>query len=177
MPENAHLSQARSLHEGTHVALLEKDGWEFAHRRNGHGVVVVVALTDAREIVLVEQYRPPVGRRVIELPAGLVGDDREETVLEAGARELEEESGYRAGEIRTLWSGPTSAGLADEIVTMLVAQALERVHDGGGVDDEQIQVHLVPLPHLEIWLCDRENSGTLVDLKVRLAPKALEAHA
>ncbi len=169
-----HDPRKRVLHEGAHVALLDAGGWEFAHRQHVHGVVAVFALTPDREVVLVEQYRPPVGMRVLELPAGLVGDEQDETILEAAARELEEETGFQAQKMRTLWSGPTSAGLADEIVTLVLAEDLERVHAGGGVEEEAIQVHLVALPELETWLCQRESTGTLVDLKVRLAPRVLE---
>ena len=79
---------------GRFLSLLERDGWEFASRSNASGVVVLIAVTDMDEIVLVEQFRTPVGSRVIELPAGLVGDvdDTMETTLVAAARELEEEN-------------------------------------------------------------------------------------
>ena len=84
--------------EGRYLSLRERDGWEFASRSNASSVVVLVAVTPAEEIVLVEQYRKPVEARVIELPAGLVGDlgDPDEPILDAAARELEEETGYAA---------------------------------------------------------------------------------
>ncbi|MGD9021922.1 MAG: hypothetical protein PVF46_08995, partial [Lysobacterales bacterium] len=59
---------------GHHLGLKEKDGWEYAFRTDASGVVVLVPVTDAGELVLVEQYRAPVNSRVVELPAGLVGD-------------------------------------------------------------------------------------------------------
>jgi len=58
---------------GRYLNLLERDGWEFASRSNANGVVVLVAVTDQGEIVLVEQFRIPVGKNVIELPAGRFG--------------------------------------------------------------------------------------------------------
>ena len=73
---------------GRYLSLLERDGWEFASRNNASGVVVLVPVTDHGEIVLVEQFRKPIGKNVIELPAGLVGDheDPHESILEAARR-------------------------------------------------------------------------------------------
>ena len=154
----------RLLQAGSHLNFFEVGGWEFVHRTRGHGVVGVVAMTDEREIVLVEQFRPPTGCRVVELPAGLVADEQAETATEAAARELEEEAGFRARELKVIWQGPSSAGLTDEIVTVVLAEGLERIHAGGGVGDESIEVHLVPLDELERWLSSREDAGSLVDL-------------
>jgi ADP-ribose pyrophosphatase len=137
-------------------------------------VVGVIAVTEAAELVLVEQYRIPTGCSVIELPAGLIGDQGAETELEAAARELEEETGIRADRFERLWVGPSSAGLTDELVVLVRAFGLRKVHSGGGVDGERILVHQVPLEQLDSWLLSRERSGLLVDLKVRLAWHALE---
>jgi ADP-ribose pyrophosphatase len=164
----------RTLHEGDHLTLLERNGWEFAQRNHGVGVVAIIAVTDEGELLLVEQHRLPTGCAVIELPAGLVADDLQETLLEAAARELMEETGFRAERIEPLISGPTSAGLTDECVALVRAQGVRRVSAGGGVDDEEIQVHLVALGSLSTWLAERERDGVLVDLKVRLAPALLE---
>src|SRR6266536_1446374 len=60
--------------EGKHVQFLRRGGWEMVRRRNVSGIVGIVAVTDDRKLILVEQYRPPVGKRVIEIPAGLAGD-------------------------------------------------------------------------------------------------------
>ena len=166
--------EPKLLHRGVHLDFLATSGWEFVRRRSGTGVVGVIACTEAMEVVLVEQYRRPLGCQVIELPAGLVGDQGAETILEAAARELEEETGYRAGVLDLLWSGPSSAGLTDEVLTVVRARELVRVDAGGGVDDECIEVHLVPLKDLDCWLDQRESAGALVDLKVRLARQALE---
>ena len=61
-------------YRGRYLSLLERDGWEFASRCNASGVVVLIAITDAGELLLIEQYRKPVQAPVVELPAGLVGD-------------------------------------------------------------------------------------------------------
>lgn len=167
------MTRTMTLHGGAYLDLVKVDGWEYATRSNCDGVVAIMARTAADEVVLVEQFRPPVDCRVIELPAGLVGDRQAEDVLVAAARELEEETGFQAGRLRVVWTGTNSAGLTDETTTMVVAEDLERIHAGGGVDNEKITVHLVPLDVLEGWLAERESDGVLVDFKVRLAPVAL----
>ncbi len=114
--------------------MVSRDGWEFTERVGVTGVGIV-AVTEGRKLLLVEQFRPPVERRVIELPAGLAGDlaDAADEPLEnAVQRELEEETGYRAGHVRFLGESPTSAGLTSETICMFEATGLERVSDGGG---------------------------------------------
>ena len=70
-------------YKGRYLSLIEREHWEFVTRPNAHAVAVLVATTPEREIVLVEQYRRPLDARVIELPAGLVGDtgDPNEAVI------------------------------------------------------------------------------------------------
>ena len=108
-------------------------------------------------------------RGVIELPAGLMGDSHEhesETVEIAAQRELEEETGYAAWELRELTSGPPSAGMSSEVVTFLLATKLERKSAGGGVHHEAIELHEIPLADVPQWLEKRREHGTLVDPKV-----------
>ena len=78
-----------------------KGKWEYVSRARNISAAVIVAIDDGRRsgrhVLLVEQYRVPLGRRCLELPAGLIGDETEgEAVEVAAARELEEETGYRA---------------------------------------------------------------------------------
>src|SRR5271170_4183678 len=104
--------------EGKFLRVLKSGRWEYADRVNSNGAVVIVPVTDDGKLVLIEQYRIPVGQRVIELPAGLAGDlpDAEtEAMATAARRELLEETGYEAAEITMLMFGPPSAGLASEI--------------------------------------------------------------
>ena len=153
---------ARILHEGEFLRLLRRRHWEYVERTNAHGVAVIVAVTDAHELLLVEQYRLPLERPVIELPAGLVGDiGEEETLLEAAQRELEEETGYRAAHMRELASGPTTAGLSNEITTFCQADGLTRVGPGGGDDTETITVHPVPLAGLPDWLSAQSERAAI----------------
>lgn len=67
-------NETRTLHEGRFLALRQRGRWEFVQRTNAFGAAVIIALTDADEIVLVEQYREPLQCRCIENPAGLAGD-------------------------------------------------------------------------------------------------------
>jgi ADP-ribose pyrophosphatase len=136
-------------------------------RTNTSGAAVIVAVTDHRELLLVEQYRIPLGRRVVELPAGLVGDGGEqESLLNAAIRELCEETGFEAAEWQYLFDGPSSAGLAAETYAMFLARRAHRVGPGGGDHSEDIQVHAVPLDEVETWLDMKRQQGVMVDPKV-----------
>ena len=93
------------LGQGKYLRLLVKGTWEYTERVGVSGIVGIVPVTDAGELVMVEQFRMPLGRRVVELPAGLAGDiegQRDEALESAAARELEEETGYRAGRLQRL---------------------------------------------------------------------------
>ena len=157
--------------KGRYLNLLERDGWEFASRSNASCVVVLVAVTSDEELILVEQYRKPVGALVIELPAGLVGDlaDPDEPVLQAAARELEEETGYAASQLEVLMTCPSSAGMSDEIISFVLAKGLTRVGPGGGDDSEDIEVHIVPLTEVDAWLTRQQSAGKPLDPKIYAA--------
>jgi ADP-ribose pyrophosphatase len=155
------------LHAGRFLELVEHGRWEFVRRRVATAVVGLVAVTPSDELLLVEQQRLPVAAPVIELPAGLVGDEvAHEGLLDAAARELEEETGWRGARLRVLARGPSSAGLTSEIVTLIRAEGLTRVGDGGGVAGERIVVHQVPLATAASWLQNRADRGRLIDHKV-----------
>ena len=157
--------------KGRYLSLLERDGWEYASRSNASSVVVLVAVTSEQEIVLVEQYRKPVGAMVIELPAGLVGDhvDPDETVLLAAARELEEETGFTTSQLEILMTCPSSAGMSDEMISFVLAKGLTRVGPGGGDDSEEIEVHIVPLKDVDAWLTRQQSAGKPLDPKIYAA--------
>jgi ADP-ribose pyrophosphatase len=155
-------------YEGRYLSLLERDGWEFAHRSNASAVVVLVAVTREGELLLVEQFRKPVGARVLELPAGLVGDlaDPEEPLMEAAERELEEETGYRPGGMDILMECPSSAGMSDEKLAFILAHGCERVGPGGGDDSEDIEVIIMPLAKVDAFLDRQLAAGKLLDPKI-----------
>jgi ADP-ribose pyrophosphatase len=162
------MTQDTIHYQGNYLSLLERNGWEFTSRPNATGVVVIIAVTDANEIVLVEQFRPPVGTSVIELPAGLVGDDfdKNESKLAAAGRELEEETGYVAANLEVFMEAPSSAGMTDEIVTFVWARNLRRTGPGGGIDNEDIRVHTIPIQEVDDWLQKQSQTGKLLDPKI-----------
>ncbi|MBW7907058.1 MAG: NUDIX hydrolase [Phycisphaerae bacterium] len=163
------MSQPECIAEGRHLRLLRLGHWEYVERRDTSGIVAVVAVTDDGRIVLIEQFRAAVGRRCIELPAGLAGDSAEhrgEDLIAASRRELFEETGYEAERFEHLCAGPPSAGLSSEVITFYRAHGLRRAGVGGGDADERIIVHEIPLAQADDWLKREAAAGTLIDPKV-----------
>lgn len=163
------LDGVQTLYEGGFLRVRRRNHWEYVERINARGAVVIVARTQDDAALLVEQYRAPVDAPVIEFPAGLVGDIRgaeNETIELAGARELEEETGYHTSEFEFLTSGPPTAGLASEVTWWVRAVDAVRVGDGGGDASEAITVHEVALDMIEDWLEARRAGGVLIDPKV-----------
>ena len=161
--------EKKSLHQGRFLAMFERGGWEYVDRVGATGVVVILAVTDEDELVLVEQHRVPLGASVIELPAGLAGDlpdSRDEDFREAARRELLEETGYEAESIEFLCEGPPSAGLTSEIQTLLRATGLRKTGPGGGDESEDITVHTIALNVLDDWLGEAAQRGCLIDPKI-----------
>jgi ADP-ribose pyrophosphatase len=158
-----------TIAKGRYLSLVKVGSWEYATRHSATGVVLIVPLTRDGNVILVEQFRPPVARRVIEFPAGLVGDlddAADERLEDAAARELDEETGYQAGRLEHVYTGPASAGLCDEIAALFLASDLERCSEGGGVAGENITVHEVPLAQVDAWLANKQAAGCLVDGRV-----------
>ena len=119
--------EPRVLAAGKFLRLVKCGHWEYADRHTCAGAVAIVAVTDDRRLILVEQFRIPLSRNVIELPAGLVGDvagEEHEDMAVAARRELLEETGYEAGDMRWLFAGPSSAGLTSELVDFFLAERL-----------------------------------------------------
>jgi len=163
------MSAEQLLYDGEFLQVKRRDNWEFVARANARAAVVIVAITPAQELVLVEQPRIPTGTAVIELPAGLVGDiagQEDESFTCAAARELEEETGYRAAELVFATAGPPSAGLASEQAVFYLARGLQKVGAGGGDETEQITPYVVPLAQAHAWLTERAAAGVLIDPKV-----------
>jgi ADP-ribose pyrophosphatase len=159
----------RVLAQGRFLRFVEEDGWEFVERRAATGIAVIVAVTGEGRLLLVEQYRPPVRARVIELPAGLAGDEpgaAGEELAVAARRELLEETGYLAEELTELAAGPPSVGVSSEVVSFFRASGLRRAGPGGGMGSERIALHEVPLADAGDWLERRARAGLLVDPKV-----------
>jgi ADP-ribose pyrophosphatase len=148
------------IFEGKHVIVCERDGWEYVERKKGKEAVAIIAVTDDGKAILVEQYRRPVDARVIDWPAGLVGDDGENDPAVTARKELQEETGYTCAEVEFLAKGPTSPGITSELVSFYRAKSLTKKGKG----EEEITVHEVPLDGIREWLTSRRE--VLVDVKI-----------
>jgi ADP-ribose pyrophosphatase len=154
--------------EGRFIAAKRRGKWEYVSRTRGIHAAVILAIDDG-EVILVEQYRVPLGCKCLELPAGLVGDDSEGEEAEAAAiRELEEETGYRASDMTELGRFFSSPGMVSEGFTLLRAGKLERVSEGGGVEGEEIQMHRVPLGEVAAFVAAKRAEGCAIDVKLLL---------
>lgn len=157
------------LHEGRFISLVECNGWEYIYRNNCTGIVMILALTDDKKVIFVEQYRPPLKKQVIEFPAGLVNDIKgndTESFEEAAHRELVEEAGYKAGKMTKVLQGPISSGSSADLITMMFAENLSKVSDGGGDETEDIKVYEIPFAEIDYWLKEKQEEGCLVEPKV-----------
>lgn len=155
--------------EGKYVRFVRRGRWEFVERTVASGVVAIIAVTPEGKMVLVEQMRAPFGKRLMELPAGLAGDvpgTEKEALSEAAKRELLEETGYEASEMKYMAEGAASAGLCDEVITFFKAGGLKKVGKGGGDESENITVHEVPVNEVPAWLDQKRREGYEVDLKI-----------
>jgi ADP-ribose pyrophosphatase len=151
---------------GDFVLAKRRGRWEYASRARGIRAAVILAV-DAGEVLLVEQFRVPIGKFCLELPAGLIGDETDgENALDSARRELEEETGYTAAqweEIGEFWSSP---GMITESYTLLKATGLTRVGDGGGTEHEDIVVHRVPLARIAETIAEHRARGHAIDSKL-----------
>jgi ADP-ribose pyrophosphatase len=166
---NNESNDKRTIWQGKYLRLVVRKTWEYVERTNITGIVAIVAVTDDRKLVLVEQYRIPVGKNVIELPAGLVGDvpgEADEPLEVAVRRELLEETGYQAAHVEPLFGGAPSAGLSNESITFFLATGLTKVAPGGGDETEDITIHEVPLDAVAEWLFARQRAGATLDAKI-----------
>lgn len=160
---------------GQYITAKREGRWEYVSRSRGIRAAVVIAIDESvgePHIILVEQYRVPLGRACLELPAGLVGDDdgsEGEDASLAAIRELEEETGYRAQDMRDLGEYFSSPGMVSESFTLFRAEGLTRVHDGGGLEGEDIIVHRVPLAALGDYVAARRTEGMAIDVKLLVA--------
>lgn len=144
--------------EGERFWVEVEDGKEIVRTPAAVGIV---AVDGEGRFVLVRQNRPPAGKELLELPAGLI--DAGEEPLETAQRELREETGLRGGswrELRSFWSSP---GFADERITVFAAESLEegeRELDDG----ESLEVVRWSREELMSRLHELEDATTVVGL-------------
>ncbi|WP_339249898.1 NUDIX hydrolase [Sporosarcina sp. FSL W8-0480] len=149
------------------------DGKRAKRELVGHpGAVAVIAITDDKKLVLVEQYRKALNRSIIEIPAGKIepGEDIEVTAL----RELEEETGYGANQFEYLQSFATSPGFANEIIHIYVAQGLYKIDKPAqGDEDEFINIIESTLEEAEQMVLDERIFDAKTAFAILYAKKLL----
>ena len=156
--------------EGRFITAKREGKWEYVSRSRGIRAAVILAI-DEGHVLLVEQYRVPLGKSCIELPAGLVGDhddNPDEDASLAAVRELEEETGYRAATIENCGEFYSSPGMVSESFSLFKASGLTKVGDGGGTDGEDITVHRVALTELDDFMATKRQAGLAIDVKLLL---------
>jgi 8-oxo-dGTP pyrophosphatase MutT (NUDIX family) len=138
--------------------------WESFERVNCKGIVVIVPVTDEKEVLLTRQYRPPVNGYVIEFPAGL--NEKGDSLEEAARRELLEETGYSAKEMIYIGEGPLSSGASGEVLTAFLARGLDFKGLGSRDETEDIEVLKIQIHELYDKLSVLRSEGNLIDLKI-----------
>ena len=98
--------------------------WDFVSHRTGAACVVPVR--NDGKLLMVHQYRPALERETIEVPAGKRDSVTEDTAI-CAARELEEETGYRAGKIELLLQLKTTVAFCDEFIDVYLATELKKL--------------------------------------------------
>ena len=162
------LPPAEVMWAGKFIRAIRRGKWEYASRTNNIGAVVVLAEHDGK-VILVEQPRVPLGKRSLELPAGLVGDqDPDATVESTAVKELEEETGFTAERVERLGEFYASPGMVSEGFTLVRATGLRKIGEGGGDENEDIEVHLVPRPDVPAFIAQKRNEGCAIDVKLLL---------
>lgn len=153
--------------QGKWIVAKKQGKWEYVSRNRGIRAVVIIAIDEEDHVLLVDQHRVPIGRRCLELPAGLVGDDHaDDTPESAAVRELEEETGYTAADIQNLGEYFSSPGLVSEGFTLVRLRGLTRIGEGGGIDGEDIIVHRVPLAEVPAFVAAKRAEGMGIDVKI-----------
>jgi ADP-ribose pyrophosphatase len=171
--------ERRVLHHGRYLefridTIERADGTRSERDIAGHpGAVAIVAIDPDEQILFVRQWRTPADRVLLEIPAGTLDVVDEATgAIEdpdlAARRELEEETGYRAARMTVLGRFHSSPGMVSEGFTLFRAEGLTRVHDGGGVEGEDIVVHRVPLAEVPAFVTAKRAEGCAVDVKLLL---------
>lgn len=133
---------------------------KFANREivRHPGGVAILAFKDKDTILMVEQFRKPIDKVILELPAGKleIGEDTKY----CGKRELEEETGYKAHNFEYLGKVISSPGFCDEYIHLYKAESLYKGNIGGD-EDEFINIHEVKIKDIKEMI----KSGAIVDAK------------
>ncbi len=153
---------------GEWITAKKRGKWEYVSRARGMKAAVILPI-DGDHVVLIEQYRVPHSGRVLELPAGLIGDEEHfegEDPLTAAKRELAEETGYKAEHWTDYGTFLSSPGMTGESFTFLKATGLIEVGKGGGTDEEDIIVHRLKISELPLRVAEFREQGVAIDMRV-----------
>lgn len=145
--------------------MVQRGSWEYVERVGGMSAVVIIAEHDGK-IILVEQDRPPLGRRCLELPAGLVGDEGNFSVEESALKELEEETGFTASRVERIGEFYSSPGMVAESFVLVRAHGIV---PGGVKSEEAIEVHLVAPSDMAEFVATKRDQGVAMDTKLLIA--------
>jgi ADP-ribose pyrophosphatase len=152
--------------EGKFVRALKRDKWEYASRANDISAVVILAEYEGK-VILIDQPRVPTDCRCVELPAGLVGDkDPNATAESTAIRELEEETGFTAERVERLGEFYASPGMLSESFTLVRAHGVRKIGEGGGDENEDINVHLVARAEIPNFVEQKRAEGFGIDVKL-----------
>ncbi len=147
---------SRTIYRGKYLTFRldtveRSDGSRAEREVVGHpGAVAIVALDEDDRVLMVRQFRLPAGRTLLEVPAGTLDVDPDTGAIEdpslAAPRELEEETGYRAGSLELLTSFWTAPGFATELMHLYLATDLSPAHADrlGPDEDERLELEHVP---------------------------------
>ena len=156
----------QTMWEGKYIRAMKRGRWEYVSRTNSIGAAVILAEHEGK-VILVEQYRVPVGARCLELPAGLVGDEEAHATVESTAiKELEEETGFTCERVERLGDFHSSPGMVAESFTLVRAHGVRKVGEGGGTEHEEIEVHLVARQDIPAFVAERRAAGVAIDVKL-----------
>jgi len=160
------LPPAEVMWAGKFVRAMRRGKWEYVSRTNNVSAVVILAEFEGK-VILIEQPRVPLGERCLELPAGLVGDtDPDATVEGTAIKELEEETGFTAARVERLGDFYSSPGILAEGFTLVRAHGVRKIGEGGGDENEDIIVHLVPRSDIPNFIEQKRAEGYGIDVKL-----------
>ncbi len=156
----------QTMWEGKYIRAMKRGRWEYVSRTNSVGAAVILAEHEGK-VILVEQYRVPLGARCLELPAGLVGDEEAHATVESTAiKELEEETGFTCDRVERLGDFHSSPGMVAESFSLVRAHGVRKVGEGGGTEHEEIEVHLVARENIPTFVAERRAAGVAIDVKL-----------
>ena len=156
----------QTMWEGKYIRAMKRGRWEYVSRTNSVGAAVILAEHEGK-VILVEQYRVPVGARCLERPAGLVGDEEAHATVESTAiKELEEETGFTCDRVERLGDFHSSPGMVAESFSLVRAHGVRKVGEGGGTEHEEIEVHLVAREDIPAFVAERRAAGVAIDVKL-----------